>query len=296
MCNGNEEYKLDDEDAEFLGWDDPYFKNPFPVGDTTTDTSDLFDELGHPKKGVVTANDAQGRTASLEYDKMIAQSAGYVGTAQHRHLQRLVQEAMENSDNMEDEATNQDTNNLVSQLGTQFPPEAIEQAKMDSQLTGLPLDWVLAIFYTENGNFSNREWQLSKEYHNYENTKWAGSNGQDDRGHGKYSSAQEGAKIFSNTINNYSDKQALLQAAKNGDIASFVQIMKNHDATLIRNEQEKAIASLVRMCKKMNGSMLDAVQSVVSDYDYSEEEATTIVQKYWNEVPVTINIQLSKED
>lgn len=74
------------------------------------------------------------------------------------------------------------------------------------------------------------------------------------------------------------------------------QIMKNHDATLIRNEQEKAIASLVRMCKKMNGSMLDAVQSVVSDYDYSEEEATTIVQKYWNEVPVTINIQLSKED
>ena len=74
------------------------------------------------------------------------------------------------------------------------------------------------------------------------------------------------------------------------------QIMKNHDATLIRNEQEKAIASIVRVYKKMDGSMLDAVESVVSDYGYSEEEATAIVQKYWNEVPVTINIPLSKED
>ena len=78
------------------------------------------------------------------------------------------------------------------------------------------------------------------------------------------------------------------------------QIMKNHDATIRREEREKAnekaIASLVRMCKKMNGSILDAVQSVVLDYDYSEEDATAIVQKYWNEVPVTINIQIPKED
>ena len=82
------------------------------------------------------------------------------------------------------------------------------------------------------------------------------------------------------------------------------QIMKNHDASIRREAtekatkkaNEKAIASLVRMCKKMNGSILDAVQSVVLDYDYSEEDATAIVQKYWNEVPVTINIQLSKED
>ena len=72
--------------------------------------------------------------------------------------------------------------------------------------------------------------------------------------------------------------------------------MKNHDASIRREEREQAIASLVRMCKKMNGSILDAVQSVVLDYDYSEEDATAIVQKYWNEVPVTINIQLSKED
>ena len=86
------------------------------------------------------------------------------------------------------------------------------------------------------------------------------------------------------------------------------QLMKNHDANIRREAaeeatkiatekaNEKAIASLVRMCKRMNGSMLDAIESVVSDYDYSEEDATAIVQKYWNEAPVTINIQIPKED
>ena len=86
------------------------------------------------------------------------------------------------------------------------------------------------------------------------------------------------------------------------------QIMKNHDASIRREAAEKAakkatkkaaekaIASLVRMCKKMNGSMSDAVESVVSDYGYSEEDATAIVQKYWNEMQVTINIQLPEED
>lgn len=88
----------------------------------------------------------------------------------------------------------------------------------------------------------------------------------------------------------------------------YETIMKNHDATIRREATEKAtkiatekaneraIASLVRMCKKMNGSTLNAIESVVSDYGYSEEDATAIVQKYWNETPVTINIPGPKED
>lgn len=68
------------------------------------------------------------------------------------------------------------------------------------------------------------------------------------------------------------------------------QIMKNHDASIYREAtekatkkaNEKAIASIVHVYKKVNGSMLDAVESVVSDYGYSEEEAKAIVQKYWN--------------
>ena len=74
------------------------------------------------------------------------------------------------------------------------------------------------------------------------------------------------------------------------------QIMKNHDATLIRNEQEKAIANIVTIYKQVDGSMDAAIQNVMIMYGYSKEDATAIVQKYWNEVPVTINIQLSKED
>ena len=78
------------------------------------------------------------------------------------------------------------------------------------------------------------------------------------------------------------------------------QIMKNHDATIRREEREKAneraIANIVTIYKKIDGSMDDAIQNVVTMYDYSEEDAKAIVQKYWNEVPVTINIQIPKED
>ena len=78
------------------------------------------------------------------------------------------------------------------------------------------------------------------------------------------------------------------------------QIMKNHDATIRREEREKAneraIANIVTIYKKIDGSMDDAIQNVVTMYDYSEEDAKAIVQKYWNEVPVTINIQIQKED
>ena len=82
------------------------------------------------------------------------------------------------------------------------------------------------------------------------------------------------------------------------------QIMKNHDAAIRRQEREKAtkkaneqaVASLVGMCKKMNGSMLDVIETVVANYGYSEKKAKEIVQKYWDEVPVTINIQMSKND
>ena len=68
------------------------------------------------------------------------------------------------------------------------------------------------------------------------------------------------------------------------------QIMKNHDAAIRREEREKvtkkekeqAILSLIFMCKKMNGSMLDVIETVVTNYGYSEKEAEEIVQKYWN--------------
>ena len=74
------------------------------------------------------------------------------------------------------------------------------------------------------------------------------------------------------------------------------QLMKNHDASIRREEQEQAIANIVTIYRQMDGSMDAAIQNVVTMYGYSEEDAAAIVQKYWNEVPVTINIQLPKED
>ena len=63
------------------------------------------------------------------------------------------------------------------------------------------------------------------------------------------------------------------------------QIMKNHDATLIREvtEQvtEQGIVSLVKMCKRMKGTKMDAVESVMADYGWDEERAGAIVKKYW---------------
>ena len=60
------------------------------------------------------------------------------------------------------------------------------------------------------------------------------------------------------------------------------QIMKNHDATLIRNEQEKAIITLVQTYKELNGTKENAIQKVIVTYHYSEDESSELVEKYWN--------------
>ena len=76
----------------------------------------------------------------------------------------------------------------------------------------------------------------------------------------------------------------------------YENIMKNHDAAIRREAAEEAIAKTVRMCKRMNISMDDTIENIVCDYDYTEEEAIKIVENLWNEIPVTINIKVAKED
>ena len=78
------------------------------------------------------------------------------------------------------------------------------------------------------------------------------------------------------------------------------QIIKNHDAAIRREEREKAneqaIANIVAIYRQVDGSIDTAIQNVMQMYGYSEKDATKIVQKYWDEVPVTIDIQISKND
>ena len=44
---------------------------------------------------------------------------------------------------------------------------------------------------------------------------------------------------------------------------------------------EQGIASLVKLCKRMNGSIEDAVETVISEYGFTEEKARDIISRYW---------------
>ena len=63
------------------------------------------------------------------------------------------------------------------------------------------------------------------------------------------------------------------------------QIMKNHDATLRREVTEQVtqqgIIILVQMCKKMQGSVKDAVEAIMSGYGMDQQKASMLVGKYW---------------
>ncbi|MCI5500597.1 MAG: hypothetical protein MR409_01570 [Lachnospiraceae bacterium] len=78
------------------------------------------------------------------------------------------------------------------------------------------------------------------------------------------------------------------------------QIARNHDAAIRREEREKtteqAIANIITVYRQIDGSIDAAIQNIMKMYGYSEKDATEIVQKYWDEVPVTININMPKND
>ena len=56
------------------------------------------------------------------------------------------------------------------------------------------------------------------------------------------------------------------------------KIMKAHDKTIM--EQSK-IEVIVKMCKRYNGTILEAIDQVMEELDYNEETATQAVKKYW---------------
>ena len=45
--------------------------------------------------------------------------------------------------------------------------------------------------------------------------------------------------------------------------------------------REDGIKAIVALCRKMNGSEIDVIESVVSTYGLTEDEAKVIVKKYW---------------
>jgi len=106
-----------------------------------------------------------------------------------------------------------------------FPQDAINQAILVSQKTGVPADYILGIFYLE----SNGVWEISEQMHNYGNTKYAGSKGQDEDGHGIYATMEEGAEALANYSIAFGDlesREILKQAALSDNPRAFVYQMK----------------------------------------------------------------------
>ena len=80
------------------------------------------------------------------------------------------------------------------------------------------------------------------------------------------------------------------------------KIMKAHDKTVLEQgrsqgfeqgrsqgfEQGKSqgisqgiVAGIVKMCKRYNGTIQEAVEQVMEELEYDEETATEAVKKYW---------------
>ena len=105
-----------------------------------------------------------------------------------------------------------------------FPQDAINQAQMVSQKTGIPVDYILAFFYLE----SNGLWELSEKLHNYGNTVYGGSKGKYN-GFGWYATTEEGAEALANNTIAFADmdsRSILRQAALSDNPEAFVYQMK----------------------------------------------------------------------
>ena len=102
-------------------------------------------------------------------------------------------------------------------------------------------------------------------------------------------------KAIEETIRICKEKNVLKEylESREGEVVTMMmtlfdeeQIARNHDAAIYREAtkkaNEKAILSLVGICKKMNGSILDVIETAMKDYGYSEQKAREMVQKYWN--------------
>ena len=56
------------------------------------------------------------------------------------------------------------------------------------------------------------------------------------------------------------------------------KIMKAHDKTIL---EQGVVEGIVKMCKRYNGTIQEAVDQVMEELDYNEETATKEVKRYW---------------
>ena len=56
------------------------------------------------------------------------------------------------------------------------------------------------------------------------------------------------------------------------------KIMKAHDKTIL---EQGVVEGIVKMCKRYNETIQEAVNQVMEELDYNEETATKEVKRYW---------------
>ena len=60
------------------------------------------------------------------------------------------------------------------------------------------------------------------------------------------------------------------------------KIMKAHDKTILEQGiSQGVVEGIVKMCKRYNETIQEAVNQVMEELDYDEETATKEVQRYW---------------
>lgn len=149
---------------------------------------------------------------------------------------REYMEAAKDPANLKDDAPPQDDDkkddklppiNLSPLDGSGFSQGAIEQAKLVSAKTGIPVDFILGIFWQE----SNSAWELADKMHNYGGTRHPGRKyGVNSYNFGIYEDNEEGAEALANHTQGFNDpviRPQLIEAAKNNDVRKFVSLMQS---------------------------------------------------------------------
>ena len=153
--------------------------------------------------------------------------AGWVGPVKKQYMTEYAQEKMENPDNMEDD-TQQNSNQApdFSNANAGAYASMAEQAKMISQLTGLPADVIFAQLAFETGQ-NPSDMAYSDKIHNYGGTTVDMGHGKNDSGFGIYVNNKEGAEAYvKGTVPVREQLPQLREAIAQGDLKKYVHLLK----------------------------------------------------------------------
>ena len=233
--NGGEPYELTDEDnVGLLGEksyivNDPYDNPTGRSGSSEELTEKLSNLTGYT--GYISAKEVkEGIGNTAEEDEEIAKSAGFYGAAMGNYEDSLTKQLINdnNPEYVENKPIQQNSNPApnVSNANTGAYASMAEQAKMISQLTGLPADVIFAQLAFETGQ-NPSDMAYSDKIHNYGGTIVDMGHGKNDSGYGIYVNNQEGAEAYvKGTVPVREQLPQLKEAIAQGDLKKYVHLLK----------------------------------------------------------------------